>query len=208
ENKIVPVANLIFIKLDILFILQQCVYLLKVRLIHNLKLMSLARLGSSSEHIFIMYKIKNINVKVWKEYIREKKEVDIEATRVCAVALCILPSGVNLWFFLHKKPSVPRQSAEDHDGSFYTGDDPGDDLDRSFYNGDDHDRSFYDRDDSDYLDGSDDGPSRKSSEDIIQSQLKRLKNFLLDLSEGVIGALSNLVFAICIEHYNNVVTFD
>ncbi|ONM15460.1 Serine/threonine-protein kinase GRIK1 [Zea mays] len=88
-------------------------------------------------------------------------------------------------FSFLRKPSVPvcehqdadgmltedllkRQSAEDHDGSFYTGDDPGDDLDRSFYNGDDHDRSFYDRDDSDYLDGSDDGPSRKSSEDIIQ----------------------------------------
>ncbi|PWZ38313.1 Serine/threonine-protein kinase GRIK2 [Zea mays] len=88
-------------------------------------------------------------------------------------------------FSFLRKPSVPvcehqdadgmltedllkRQSAEDHDGSFYTGDDPGDDLDRSFYNGDDHDRSFYDRDDSDYLDGSDDGPSKKSSEDIIQ----------------------------------------
>ncbi|CAL5015706.1 unnamed protein product [Urochloa decumbens] len=96
-------------------------------------------------------------------------------------------------FSFLRKPSVPvrqsrepdgmlsedllkRQSAEDPDGSFYTGDDPdvsfynGDDLDRSFYNGDDPDRSFYDRDDTEYLDGSDDGPPRKSSEDIIQSR--------------------------------------
>jgi len=96
-------------------------------------------------------------------------------------------------FSFLRKPSVParqhqdadgmlsedllkRQSAEDPDGSFYTGDDPdisfynGDDLDRSFYNGDDPDRSFYDRDDTDYLEGSDDGPPRKSSEDIIQSR--------------------------------------
>jgi [calcium/calmodulin-dependent protein kinase] kinase len=71
---------------------------------------------------------------------------------------------------------LKRQSAEDPDGSFYTGDDPdisfynGDDLDRSFYNGDYPDRSFYDRDDTDYLEGSDDGPPRKSSEDIIQSR--------------------------------------
>jgi len=68
---------------------------------------------------------------------------------------------------------LKHQSAEDPDGSFYTGDDPdinfynGDDLDRSFYNGDDPDRSFYDRD---YLEGSDDGPPIKSSEDIIQSR--------------------------------------
>ena len=71
---------------------------------------------------------------------------------------------------------LKRQSAKDPDGSFYTGDDPdisfynGDDLDRSFYNGDDPDRSFYGRDDTDYLEGSDDGPPRKSSEDIIQSR--------------------------------------
>jgi len=94
-------------------------------------------------------------------------------------------------FSFLRKPSVPvrqhqdadgmlsedllkRQSAEDPDGSFYTGDDPdvsfynGDDLDRSFYNGDDPDRSFYDRDDTDYIEGSDDGPPRKSSEDIVQ----------------------------------------
>nr|TKW05669.1 hypothetical protein SEVIR_7G191600v2 [Setaria viridis]TKW05670.1 hypothetical protein SEVIR_7G191600v2 [Setaria viridis] len=96
-------------------------------------------------------------------------------------------------FSFLRKPSVParqpreadgilsedllkRQSAEDPDGSFYTGDDPdvsfynGDDLDRSFYNGDDPDRSFYDRDDAEYLHGSDDGPPRKTSEDIIQSR--------------------------------------
>ncbi|KAL6909486.1 hypothetical protein ACP4OV_001767 [Aristida adscensionis] len=71
---------------------------------------------------------------------------------------------------------LKHQSTEDPDASFYTGDDPdgsfynGDDLDRSFYNGDDPDRSFYDRDDTDYHDGSDDGPPRKSSEDIIQSR--------------------------------------
>lgn len=96
-------------------------------------------------------------------------------------------------FSFLRKPSVPvrqpwdsdgmlsedllkRQSAEDPDGSFYTGDDPdtsfynGDDLDRSFYNGDDPDRSFYDRDDTDYPDANDDGPPRKSSEDIIRSR--------------------------------------
>lgn len=96
-------------------------------------------------------------------------------------------------FSFLRKPSVPVrqprgtdgilsedllkcQSAEDLDRSFYTGDDPdvsfynGDDLNRSFYNGDDPDRSFYDRDDTDYLEGSDDGPPRKSSEDIIQSR--------------------------------------
>ncbi|XP_066343315.1 serine/threonine-protein kinase GRIK1-like [Miscanthus floridulus] len=71
---------------------------------------------------------------------------------------------------------LKRQSAELPDGSFYTGNDPdisfynGDDLDRSFYNGDDPDRSFYDRDDTHYLEGSDDGPPIKSSEDIIQSR--------------------------------------
>lgn len=96
-------------------------------------------------------------------------------------------------FSFLRKPSVPvrqhqdadgmlsedllkRQSAEDPDGSFYTGDDPdvsfynGDDLDRSFYNGDEPERSFYDREDTEYLEGSDDGPPRKSSEDIIQSR--------------------------------------
>nr|CAB3485259.1 unnamed protein product [Digitaria exilis] len=96
-------------------------------------------------------------------------------------------------FSFLRKPSVPvrqprdsdgmlsedllkRQSAEDPDGSFYTGDDPdasfynGDDLDGSFYNGDDPDRSFYERDDTDYPDATDDGPPRKSSEDIIQSR--------------------------------------
>jgi [calcium/calmodulin-dependent protein kinase] kinase len=94
-----------------------------------------------------------------------------------------------------RKPSVParqpreadgilsedllkRQSAEDPDGSFYTGDDPdasfcnGDYLDQSFYNGDDPDRSFSDRDDAEYLDGSDDGPPRKTAEDIIQSRVQ------------------------------------
>ncbi|WVZ78684.1 hypothetical protein U9M48_026356 [Paspalum notatum var. saurae] len=98
-------------------------------------------------------------------------------------------------FSFLRKPSVPvrqrrdrdadgilsedllkRQSAEDPDGSFYTGNDPdlsfynGDDFDRSFYNGEDPDRSFYDRDDTGYVEGSDDGPPRKSSEDIIQSR--------------------------------------
>uniref|UniRef100_A0A0A8XN86 Umc1506 n=1 Tax=Arundo donax TaxID=35708 RepID=A0A0A8XN86_ARUDO len=96
-------------------------------------------------------------------------------------------------FSFLRKPSVPVrqprdadgmlsedllkcQSTEDPDGSFYTGDDPGlsfyngNDLDRSFYNGDDADRSLYDRDDTDYLDGTDDGPPRKSSEVIIQSR--------------------------------------
>jgi hypothetical protein len=69
-----------------------------------------------------------------------------------------------------------HKSAEDPDGSFYTGDDPDrsfydrDDLDRSFYNGDDPDRSFYDGDDPDHLYGSDDGQPRKRSEDIILSR--------------------------------------
>ena len=68
------------------------------------------------------------------------------------------------------------QSAEDPDGSFYTGDDPdlsfynGNNLDTSFLDGDDPDKSFYDRDDNDYLDESDTGPPWKSSEDIIQSR--------------------------------------
>ncbi|TVU41873.1 hypothetical protein EJB05_15430 [Eragrostis curvula] len=71
---------------------------------------------------------------------------------------------------------LKRQSTEDPDGSFYTGDDPdgslynGDDLGRSFYNEDDPGRSFYDRDDNDDLDGGDDGPPKKSSEDIIRSR--------------------------------------
>ncbi|PVH31333.1 hypothetical protein PAHAL_9G117400 [Panicum hallii] len=71
---------------------------------------------------------------------------------------------------------LKRQSAEDPDESFYTGDDPdlslynGDNLDGSFFNGDDPDRCLYDEDGNDYLDGSDDGPPRKSSEDIIQSR--------------------------------------
>jgi [calcium/calmodulin-dependent protein kinase] kinase len=73
---------------------------------------------------------------------------------------------------------LKRQSTEDLDGSFYTGDDPdisfydGDNLDGSFYNGDDPGRSFYDRDDNDYLDGSDDGPPRKTSEDIIRERIE------------------------------------
>ncbi|CAN6303820.1 unnamed protein product [Urochloa humidicola] len=91
---------------------------------------------------------------------------------------------------------LDHQSAEDPDGSFYTVDDPdlsfyngddfnrsflnGDDRDRSFLNGDDHarsflngedpDRSFCDRDGNDYLDGNDDVPPTKSSEDIIKSR--------------------------------------
>ncbi|OQU91114.1 hypothetical protein SORBI_3001G117900 [Sorghum bicolor] len=96
-------------------------------------------------------------------------------------------------FSFLRKPSVPArqppdadvmlsqdlledQSAEDPDGSFYTGDDPdlsfynGNNLDTSFLNGDDPDKSFYDRDDNDYLDESDTGPPMKSSEDIIQSR--------------------------------------
>ncbi|TVU45422.1 hypothetical protein EJB05_04909 [Eragrostis curvula] len=90
------------------------------------------------------------------------------------------------------KDLLKHKLAEDPDGSFYTGDDldgsyynfdgsfyNGDDLDRSFYNRDDPDRSFYnedadrsfhDRDNTDYFDGTDDGPPRKSSEDIIQSR--------------------------------------
>jgi [calcium/calmodulin-dependent protein kinase] kinase len=96
-------------------------------------------------------------------------------------------------FSILRKPSVPArqppdadgmlsqdlledQSAEDPNGSFYTGDDPdlsfynGNNLDTSFRNGDDPDKSFYDRDDNDYLDESDTGPPMKSSEDIIQSR--------------------------------------
>ncbi|XP_044979986.1 serine/threonine-protein kinase GRIK1-like isoform X2 [Hordeum vulgare subsp. vulgare] len=72
------------------------------------------------------------------------------------------------------KDLLKRQSSEDFDGSFYTGDDPdmsfynGDGLDRSFFNnGDDPDRSFYERDGTDYNHESDDEPPRKRSEDII-----------------------------------------
>ncbi|RLN41299.1 serine/threonine-protein kinase GRIK1-like [Panicum miliaceum] len=71
---------------------------------------------------------------------------------------------------------LKRQSADDPDESFYTGDDPdlslynGDNLDGSFFNGDGPDRCLYDEDGNDFLDGSDDGPPRKSSEDIIQSR--------------------------------------
>jgi [calcium/calmodulin-dependent protein kinase] kinase len=81
-------------------------------------------------------------------------------------------------FSILRKPSVPLedQSAEDPNGSFYTGDDPdlsfynGNNLDTSLRNGDDPDKSFYDRDDNDYLDESDTGPPMKSSEDVIQSR--------------------------------------
>lgn len=71
------------------------------------------------------------------------------------------------------KDLLKRQSSEDFDASFYTGDDPdisfynGDGLDRSFFNGDDPDRSFYERDGTDYNHESDDEPPRKRSEDII-----------------------------------------
>ncbi|KAG2546473.1 serine/threonine-protein kinase GRIK1-like [Panicum virgatum] len=71
---------------------------------------------------------------------------------------------------------LKRQSAEDPYESFYTGDDPdltlynGDNLDGSFSHGDDPDRCLYDEGGNDYPDGSDDGPPRKSSEDIIQSR--------------------------------------
>ncbi|GJM96373.1 hypothetical protein PR202_ga13200 [Eleusine coracana subsp. coracana] len=91
------------------------------------------------------------------------------------------------------KDLLKHQLTEDCDGSFYTGDDldgssynldgsfyNGDDLDRSFYNegdsdrrlniGDDPNSSFYDRDNTDNLDGHDDGPQKKSYEDIIQSR--------------------------------------
>ncbi|KAF7047494.1 hypothetical protein CFC21_056420 [Triticum aestivum] len=71
------------------------------------------------------------------------------------------------------KDLLKRQTSEDFDGSFYTGDDPdlsfynGDGIDRSFFNGDDPDRSFYERDGTDYNHESDDEPPRKRSEDII-----------------------------------------
>jgi calcium/calmodulin-dependent protein kinase kinase 1 len=84
------------------------------------------------------------------------------------------------------KDLLNHQLTEDPDGSFYNGDDLDgsfycvDDLDTSFYNGDDHDSSFsnrdsfdtsfYNRDNTDYIDGSDVGPQRKRSEDIIQSR--------------------------------------
>ncbi|CAL4926940.1 unnamed protein product [Urochloa decumbens] len=87
---------------------------------------------------------------------------------------------------MFSKDLLDHQPAEDPDGSFYTVDDPDlsfyngddfnrsflneDDPDRSFLNGDDPDRSFYDRDGNDYLDGSDDVPPTKSSEDIIKSR--------------------------------------
>ncbi|GJN24726.1 hypothetical protein PR202_gb12483 [Eleusine coracana subsp. coracana] len=99
-------------------------------------------------------------------------------------------------FSFLRKPSVPlrqpresdgmlskdllkRQSIEDFDGSFYTGDDPdisfynGDDIDRSFCNGDDPGTSFYERDDNDYHDGSDDAPLRKRSEEIIKARIEK-----------------------------------
>ncbi|KAK3126542.1 hypothetical protein QOZ80_7AG0558140 [Eleusine coracana subsp. coracana] len=99
-------------------------------------------------------------------------------------------------FSFLRKPSVPlrqpresdgmlskdllkRQSIEDADGSFYTGDDPdisfynGDDIDRSFCNGDDPGTSFYERDDNDYHDGSDDAPLRKRSEEIIKARIEK-----------------------------------